>query len=368
MAEKVKVISARAFSKCELMIHIDGNKLNIPINFGMSDEEVRKIYPYLLSLSKMEDNPMAKLYKMVENGDFDDAPEEEYQACLEYTERLAKYWYNKPSTSILDVAIGMAIDMKLNGKIFTMKTPVEDIMSKQPAENADEEDVAENEDGEVKSELEEDLPEGIYMEAIESPAAPEPEEISDEDMRAVEQKYNVPPDSDVQSTLGGRGRPHKGVAGDLDVDIYGADGVDDLLSRELDELESNIMKPDNFEAIIKKDYSNIDKNRYEPEYKRGTKYKDSQINKDTGLLDFYGNDDRDILEKIEDNQPDEEDEDNPDNYDENGELKEIEDEFPVSDEDYESFDDDENDDNDEDEPYYGDDEDEDENLFEQSDE
>ena len=67
-----KLISPSAFSSCELRVKVDGNELNIPINFGMSDDEVRKLYPYLMRVARVEDNPMTALLAKKEAGEFKD--------------------------------------------------------------------------------------------------------------------------------------------------------------------------------------------------------------------------------------------------------------------------------------------------------
>ena len=165
-----KVMSPSAFSKFELHVESDGNVLDIPINFGMTDEEVRKIYPYLLSVSRMEDNPMINFARLQESGEINKYTPEQQQKYEIWASRMSKYWYGKPSASLLDVAIGLAIDMKFHG------TRLGDI---------------------------EDIPDNEYEALMQNPANADPAAISDAELSALEQKYGIHPDSDASITLVG---------------------------------------------------------------------------------------------------------------------------------------------------------------------
>ncbi len=105
------------FAKCELVIKLTGNDtVSIPINFGsMPDEDIRKLYPHMLSISKPYDNPMVKLADIKESDEWKNYTDDERVSLEKWHHDMAKYWYGKPSTSLLDIAIGIAIDIKFNG-------------------------------------------------------------------------------------------------------------------------------------------------------------------------------------------------------------------------------------------------------------
>ena len=275
-----KVMSPSAFSKFELHVESDGNVLDIPINFGMTDDEVRKIYPYLLSVSRMEDNPMINFARLQESGEINKYTPEQQQKYEIWASRMSKYWYGKPSASLLDVAIGLAIDMKFHG------TRLGDI---------------------------EDIPDNEYEALMQNPANADPAAISDAELSALERKYGIHPDSDASITLVGEDK-HNVIAGGLDVDMYGDEKVDDFLSAELDEISTKLDYKDKFAEIIEKDYNeNIAADRYKSEYSRGGLLSESDINKDSGLLTLYN--DTDIFARI-DAPADDDDEYDGDEFDE----------------------------------------------------
>lgn len=258
-----KNISSRAFSKCELHIEIDGNTLNVPLNFGMTDEEVRKIYPYLLSVSSLENNPMIGYAALKESGKLDEYPEELRNRYEKWAKRMSQYWFGKPTTSLFDVALNLALDMKYHGVMLG------DII---------------------------DPPETAYDGFMENPMNPDPELITEDEIVAIEEKYNIKPNKDAAMTLNGVNEKHSGVAGNIDVNVYGSNPEDDFVSAELDALEADIVHNDTFAAIIENDYNATDKTKYEMTYKRGKTFDEHHFSKD-GVLRFYGNDD--MFDRIE---------------------------------------------------------------------
>lgn len=258
-----KNISSRAFSKCELHIEIDGNELNIPLNFGMTDEEVRKLYPYLLSVSSTENNPMISYAALKESGKLEEYPEDVRERYEQWAKRMSKYWYDKPTTSLLDVGIGLALDMKYHGVML----------------------------GDVI-----DPPETAYDGFMENPINPDPQLITEDEIIAIEEKYNIKPNSQAAMTLKGVNEKHSDIAGNVDVNLYNSTAEDDFISAELDALEADIVKEDPFAAIIENDYNNANKARYEMTYEKGKKFSDNQFSKD-GVLRMYGN--NDMFDKIE---------------------------------------------------------------------
>lgn len=187
----------RSLSKCELVIYIDGNKLRLPINFGMSDDEMRAIYPYLLTLAKPEANPMIRYLESKKAGKFDNLSEAEKSDYINWTRRLARYWYDKPTTSLLDVAIGLAIDIKLNGYIPSLSDECE------PADEGEE--ILNRNCGDI---TEEEVTETIGK------YDPEILDIEEED------------------------REERAAAGSLNIDMYGSESYGDFISEELDKAET----------------------------------------------------------------------------------------------------------------------------------
>ena len=293
-----KIISPHAFSKFELHVELDGNELSIPINLGMSDAEVRKIYPYLLSVSRPEDNPMINFAKMQESGEINRYTPEEQARYEAWASRMSRYWYNKPSTSLLDVAIGLAIDMKFHG------TRLGDI---------------------------EDIPDSEYEGNMTNPMNPSLDKLSFSETQDLEKRYNLQPDSDAPVTLSGEVAAHRISAGNIEVDMYGDDKVDDFLSSELDEVESKLDYRDKFAEMIEKDYNdNISEDSYKLQDVKSKTLSESDIDKDSGLLILY--DDTDIFAKVsgeseepEDKYPEDESYDD-DNIDDDNDIDEEEDE------------------------------------------
>lgn len=245
-----KLISPSEFSSCELRIKIDGNELNIPINFGMSDDEVRKLYPYMLKISRMEDNPLPALLAKKEAGEFD-GDEAAYDETLRKTEELARYWYDKPTSSLLDIGIGIAIDLYMrNGLIdvgpFKVDPNITSMFESAPAiDNA-------------------------------KPAAAD-------EIDAVERVYGLVPDSDGKLTINDELQMHTDIAGGI-FSMYGDDGKYDFVSEQLSELEKK-NGVDRFEELLSKE--TFDESRYASTYDPTAPLDMSEIG-ENGLLNIYG--------------------------------------------------------------------------------
>lgn len=103
-------------NQCSLVVRVDGNEMEVPVTFGMSAEEIRMVYPFLVSiLNDKIENPIMQFNRSKERGEFADLSEEEYNAQLHRVVAQSKYWYEKPETGLLDVAIRFALDIKLRG-------------------------------------------------------------------------------------------------------------------------------------------------------------------------------------------------------------------------------------------------------------
>lgn len=261
-----QALSPYAFSKCELLVQMDGQELRIPINFGMSDVDVRKIYPYLLSMSRIEDNPMAAFQARKDAGEFKDMSPDAYEAALQNAEKMARYWYERPTSSIMDVAIGIGIDFALR------KGQIEiDPLMQEPAVNT------------------------LSDYAV---ADQENKPLSPNETIAVERKYGMSPDAEGQLTLRGEVNPHKGVSGD-GFKMYGDDTMFQFMSKELMSLELQHETADRMAKILSEDYEKLDKTGYESIYDPTKPLDMTQVS--GGILkDMYGDPNREsIFDKIE---------------------------------------------------------------------
>lgn len=103
-------------NQCSLVIRIDGDEIEIPVTFGMTADEIRMIYPFLLPLLNDKIlNPAVQFVKANEQGLLADLSEEDYRNELLRVTEQSKYWYDKPSAGILDIAVRFAVDLKMKG-------------------------------------------------------------------------------------------------------------------------------------------------------------------------------------------------------------------------------------------------------------
>lgn len=103
-------------NQCSVVIRIDGKQIEIPVTFGMTSDEIRMVYPFLLQMmnDKLE-NPIMQFNRAKERGDFNSMPEDEYNRQLHRVVSQARYWYEKPEAGLLDIAMRFAVDIKLRG-------------------------------------------------------------------------------------------------------------------------------------------------------------------------------------------------------------------------------------------------------------
>ena len=102
-------------NQCTMTIRSDGSEIEIPINFGLTSDEIRGIYPYLLSIANRKvENPAIMFTSMAKKGQFDDISDEVYGKLLATVERQSRLWYNKPEASILDLAMRIAVDITMD--------------------------------------------------------------------------------------------------------------------------------------------------------------------------------------------------------------------------------------------------------------
>lgn len=124
-----------ARNQCSLIIRIDGEEIEVPVCFGMTADEVKEIYPFILPMVQTKiPNPAIKFMNELKYGLYNDLSEEELQKkTLDFKEQT-KFWYDKPEASLLELAIRFAVDIQLKGvsglmDIFETKGRVRSIKS-----------------------------------------------------------------------------------------------------------------------------------------------------------------------------------------------------------------------------------------------
>lgn len=124
-------------NQCSLVIRVDGDEIEIPVTFGMTADEIRMIYPFLLPLVNAKIlNPAVQFVKANEQGLLADLSEEDYRNELIRVTEQSKYWYEKPEAGLLDIAVRFAIDLKMKGiedlDFIFNRAPVYDPMKIKP--------------------------------------------------------------------------------------------------------------------------------------------------------------------------------------------------------------------------------------------
>lgn len=303
-------------NQCSIIIRVDGEEIEVPINFGMTADEIKALYPYLLPLlNNRVKNPAVVFCKEARAGKCDTISDDEYYEALDAVKRQSRFWFDKIDASLLEIALRFAVDIKLKG---------------------------------IK-ELEDIFDTSISVEGIEA------EPISEDESQHIINKMNLETPTDYEFDPGDEQDVPLGVAGGLNVDLYNSGEDEDYLSQELDEMESKLDVQDKFEDIIN---SELDEDNYKSDYKAG-RFEEHRV-KD-GLLDMYdeSNESKSIFDKMDEqdglNDIDTNTEDIPDGIEDGFDKDTINDE--INDEISEvSFDDDNMDDEDDDEDDEGDEE------------
>lgn len=235
-------------NQCSLIIRIDGEELEVPVNFGLTADEIRAIYPYCAKLANTKiPNPAMKFEADSKDGRFAEMSEEEYAAEVERISKQSEFWYQKPNASLLELAIRMALDIQFKGiqsiqDAFATATPFENIKVK--------------------------------------------ETVSTEEATKILKEAGMETDTDHEFDPGDEHDVEKGSAGNMSVDIYGSGEDFDFLSKELDAIDT-AQAEDRFEKIIQdKKVADIP-DKYKSKYK-AKGFEEGQIGED-GLLDMYAN-------------------------------------------------------------------------------
>lgn len=235
-------------NQCSLLIRVDGEELEVPVNFGLTADEIRAVYPYCAKLANTKiPNPALKFAKDAQDGRYNDMPEEEYAEVLEKIRNQSDFWYQKPEASLLELAIRFALDIQFKGiqsiqDAFATVTPFENIRVK--------------------------------------------ETVSKEEATKILKDAGMETDTDKEFDPGDERDVEMGTAGNMSVDIYGSGEDVDFLSKELDAIET-AKAEDRFEKIIKDKQASDIPDKYKSKYK-AKGFEEGQIGED-GLLDIYAN-------------------------------------------------------------------------------
>ena len=233
-------------NQCSLLIRVDGNELEIPVNFGLTADEIRAIYPYCAKLANTKiPNPTLKFVKDVRDGLYNDMSNEEYAEVLKKIRSQSDFWYQKSEASLLELAIRFALDIQFKDisaiqDAFSTVTPFENIKVK--------------------------------------------ENVSKEEAAKILKETGMETETDEEFDSGDEHDVEMGSAGDMTVDIYDSGEDTDFLSKELDAIEAAKVE-DRFEKIIKDNQASDIPDKYKSKYK-AKGFDEGQIGED-GLLDIY---------------------------------------------------------------------------------
>lgn len=233
-------------NQCSLLIRVDGNELEIPVNFGLTADEIRAIYPYCAKLANTKiPNPTLKFVKDVRDGLYNDMSNEEYAEVLKKIRSQSDFWYQKSEASLLELAIRFALDIQFKDisaiqDVFSTVTPFENIKVK--------------------------------------------ETVSKEEAAKILKETGMETGTDKEFDPGDEHDVEMGSAGDVPVDIYDSGEDTDFLSKELDAIETAKVE-DRFEKIIKDNQASDIPDKYKSKYK-AKGFDEGQIGED-GLLDIY---------------------------------------------------------------------------------
>lgn len=248
-----------SMNQCSLMVRVDGEELEVPLNFGMTSDEIKRLYPFILQFASVPiKNPAVEFGTDEGHGKYVDLSEEELEKILSQTNEQSRYWYGKSEASLLEIAVRFALDIKLRGiqELADLFMPVS------PLELLEKKDI---------------------------------EPMSDEEAEAYIQDMGLETETDREHDPGDEHDIPLGVAGSLHVNLYDSTFDDDYLSDELDKMESTLDVKDSFEEMISKDINEESyASNYDPE-----KIDESQIS--GGLLNMYDeeNESRSIFDEMD---------------------------------------------------------------------
>lgn len=195
-----------AVNMCSFMVRVDGEELEVPFSFGMTADEIRDLYPFVLQFSSVKvPNPSVKFMQDAGAGVYGD-DREAYEDAKKRAFAQAVYWCGKPEASLMELAVRLAFDIKLRGMQTLIGIFGHDVSAVQ-------------ERGVKPDAKKADVP-VVPKGDAESDAVDEP--VQEDDI----EKYIPDGEQDIPI----------GIAGSVNVDIYGA-GDDSYVSDDLDRME-----------------------------------------------------------------------------------------------------------------------------------
>ena len=271
-------------NQCSFLVRIDGEELEIPLNFGLTADEIRQLYPYILSVAATKvENPAIVFANETKYGKYSEISDDEYSDLLIKLKAQSKFWYDKPEASLLDIAIRFALDIKMKGiaelaNIFETISPLESIKS---------------------------------------------EPISDEEADLIISRLNLETPTDHEFYAGEKAL-ESGQAGSNVVNIYDSTDDDEYFSDELDAMTMKL-SGDKFEKIISDTVDAHDESEYIKPISTAVPDQIRDMMSDTNDTNVFG----EAHDEYDNSDPDEEvpvDDDEPsevsfadDDYDEFGE-------------------------------------------------
>lgn len=239
-------------NQCSIMIRVDGNEVEVPLNFGMTSDEIKKLYPFILQFAEMPSkNPALQFTEDECRGKYSDLSQEDIDALKVKVREQSRFWFDKSEASVLDIAIRFALDIQLKGiaELVDIFSPVSSL-------------------------------ESIKVDPI-----------SDAEAEQIIQDMRLETEVDREFDAGDECDIPLGIAGGLDVNLYASTEDDDYLSQELDAMEAKLDVEDTFTKIINDESLDADDGRYESAYKPGVVSQD--------MLSMYDDDAPNVFDELD---------------------------------------------------------------------
>lgn len=240
-----------SINQCSFMIRVDDQEVEVPLNFGMTSDEIKRLYPFILQFASIPvKNPTVEFTNNDESGMYMDMSEKERDELRNKVNAQSRYWYGKSEASVLDIAIRFALDIQLRGiaELSDLFAPVS------PLDILDKQDVAP-----MTSEEAEEYIQEMGLETD------------------VDREHDPGDEQDID---------YSAAQGDVHINMYEpGDDEDDFISSELAAMEAKLGVEDKFEQTISDD---INKAGGADKYKVTRNPDDTRI--EGGLLSMYGTD------------------------------------------------------------------------------
>ena len=211
-----------SLNQCCMVIRIDGDELYLPLNFNMTADEIREIYPYLLQMCNNRiANPSLEFEAMVQRQGYRDMTQDEYDARLKASQEASRLWYGKADASLLAIALRLCVDLKLRG-VDELRHLFDSTATKPMRER-------------LETKIE-DMPKGLGK-------------LSSEEARQVLIDTGLLTPTDEKFDPGTEQDVPLGVAGDNAVNLYNSGGEAEYMGAELDAREQRLALEDRFRQV-----------------------------------------------------------------------------------------------------------------------